>query len=318
MPASACACGGLATPTGAEASVSGERAIVSLRDGVQTIDLLLDILSTSEESGLVIPTPGPAEVSEGDRDLFDTLEENIAPKPVYVEDWWGFGDNGDGAAGGVEVLDVVQLGPVEATTLAASDVRGLNSWLLDHGYAISAETRKLLPHYVNAGWSFVALKLTSDDVLDGALDPIRLTFETEEFVYPMRLARAATEAQNLRLYILDEKKMDVARSVALAKNEGPLNAARKTVWAGPVNDPTLTAFGRYLTVVDLRYDVPAQQITTDIAIVPSASTDDLIPTIEVVRPVVVLGLPLGSLIVSWVVVGLLLLLGALVARTRTR
>lgn len=318
MPASACACGGLATPTGAEASVAGERAIVSLRDGVQTVDLLLDILSTSTESGLVIPTPGPAEVSEGDRGLFDTLEANIAPKPVYVEDWWGFGDRGDGAAGGVDVLDVVNLGPVEATTLAASDVRGLNAWLLDNGYAITAETRKQLPHYVNAGWSFVAVKLTSTDVLEGSLDPIRLTFETEEFVYPMRLARAAVEAQNLRLYILDSKKMDVTRSVALPKNEGPINAARKTVWAGPVSDPALTPFGRYLTVVDLRYDVPAQQITTDIAIVESASTDDLIPTIEVVRPVAVLGLPLGTLIVSWVVIGLLLLFGALVARTRTR
>ena len=317
-PASACACGGLATPVDVQTTVTGERAIVSLKDGVQTIDLLLDLLSTGQESGLVIPTPGPAEVSKGDRGLFDTLEANIAPKPEYVEDWWGFDGLGSGSDNGVEVLDSVTIGPVEATTLAASDTAGLTAWLRDNGYALSSATRSLLPHYVSAGWSFVAVKLAASETLDGSIDPIRLTFPTEEYVYPMLLSQPAEEAQRLRLYILDDKKMDVAKAVALPKDEGPLNAARKTVWAGPVTDPGLTPLGRYLTVIDLRFDVPAQQIVTDIAIVESTSTDDLIPTIEVVRPVTVLGIPLGSLIVGWSLIGLLLLFGALIARTRTR
>ncbi|MGV8884084.1 MAG: DUF2330 domain-containing protein [Microbacteriaceae bacterium] len=318
VPASACACGGLATPFETEASVSGERAIVSLRDGVQTIDLMLDLLSTSDESGLIIPTPNPAEVSQGDRSLFSRLESTIAPKPVYVEDWWGLDSLNVRPTGGVSVLKVVTLGPVEATTLAASDARGLDTWLRENGFTVSTEMRKQFPFYVKAGWSFVALKLTGTDVLAGALDPVRLTFETDEFVYPMRFSRAATEAQKLRLYILDSGKMDVAKAVVKPKDAGPLNAARKTVWAGSVQDPAFTKFGRYLTVIDLRFDVPAQQIGTDIAIVKSLSTDDLIPTIEVVRPVAVLGVPLGTLVVGWALAGLLLLFGALIARTRTR
>lgn len=294
---------------------------MSLKDGVQTIDLLLDVESELEDSGLIIPTPTPATLSEGDRTLFSTLEATIAPRPIYVDDWWGFGSIANGTtATGVRVLDSVAIGPVEATTLSASNTRGLNDWLTDNGYSLSSDTRKELPYYVSEGWSFVAVKLTSvsSSSLSGTIDPIRVTFETPELVYPMRLAAAATEAQSLRLYILDSQKMDVTKAVERTKDAGPLNAARTSVWAGPVSDPTLTRLGSYLTVIDLKFDIPETQIATDISIVESTSNADLIPTVQVVRPIAVLGVPLGSLIVVWSLAGLLLLFGALVARTRTR
>ncbi|TBN56350.1 DUF2330 domain-containing protein [Glaciihabitans arcticus] len=318
-PASACGCGGLATQPDAEISVSGERAVVSWDGETEQIDLMLDLVSKTDAAAIVIPTPTPATVTAGDSALFETLEETIRPRPVYADDWWGFGTGRDGAPAlpSVTVLDRVEIGPLEAVTLAATNSRGLSTWLNSNGFALSPATSKVLNRYIKEKWSFVAVRIANDVPLSGSVDPIRLTFDTTRFVYPMRLSQGAETPQALRLYILDKERVDVTKAAEGAA-AGPLNAGRKTVWAGDVTDPALTDRGTYLTVVDLRYEVPAIQVTTDIAIVPAGTAENVIPTREVVRLVSVLGVPLGSLIVGWAVIGLLILLGALVARTRTR
>ena len=296
-----------------------ERAVVSWDGTTEQVDMLLNLKSSTGSAGIVIPTPTPATVTAGDRELFDTLEATIRPRPLYVDDWWGFGAvSGAGASTpAVTVLDSVKLGPLEATTLAASDTAGLRSWLSTNGFTLAPETSKLLAGYVKQKWSFVAVKLSNEKSLSGSLDPIRLSFDTEKFVYPMRLSQASESPQALRLYILDKQRTDVVKAAEGAA-AGPLNAGRRTIWAGDVTNPALTDRGTYLTVVDLRYAVPATQVTTDIAIVADSNVEDVIPTQQVIRLVNVLGVPLGSLIVGWAVLGLLILFGALVARTRIR
>jgi len=318
-PAMACGCGGIAVGPNSTVTVEGEAAIVSHADGIEQIDLSLALLAQTGDTGLVFPTPTPATVENGSSEDFDKLLTNIAPRPVYVDDWWGlpiFPGSGDGGVGAApEILSQVQLGPIEATTLRASDTAGLNSWLKSNEYTLSSASKKLLDYYVKQKWSFVAVKITSDKVLDGTLDPIRITFESEQFVYPMRLSAGAETTQHLRLYILDDERAEIAKADAKG---GPLNAARTTVWAGPVDDPALARRGEFLTVIDVRYDDPKLQVTSDIAIVSAGSTNQVIPVVEVVRPIVVLGVPVGTLIVGWTLIGLLVLFGAFVARTRTR
>lgn len=315
-PASACGCGGLAVGDESEVSVLSERAIVSHSDGVERIDLLLDLLSTTADTGLVFPTPTPATVEAGDREDFDAVEREILPQPVYADDWWGFAEDGAGAGGsGVEVVEQVTLGPLEATTLKASNSSGLKKWLKSNEYKLSATATKYLDYYVKKRWSFVAVKLDGSSTLTGELDPLRITFETENVVYPMRLSAAASTPQSLRLYLFGDSRSDIAQDT---RDQAPLNAARSTVWAGPVDDPALAQRGSFLTVIDLAWEQPRSQITTDIAIIESPSRDTIIPTVQVIRPIGVLGVPVGVLVVGWASIGLLLLFGALIARTRTR
>jgi hypothetical protein len=311
----ACGCGGLAVGDGSEVSVISERAIISHADGIEQIDLLLDLAADTGDTGLVLPTPTPATVTAGDRSDFDAVEAATTPRAEYVDDWWGFGDVGDGAGSAPEVVSTVVLGPIEATTLKASNTAGLNSWLAKNDYKISANSKKLLDFYVKKKWSFVAVKLVSDDVLEGELDPLRVTFESEKIVYPMRLSAAAKTPQSLRVYVLGDERMDVTQDTSTG---APLNAAVKTVWAGDVRDPALSSRGDYLTVIDLEWDDPRLQLTTDLAFVATPTADEIIPTVQVVRPIAILGIPVGIVVVGWAVVGLLMLFGALVARTRTR
>ncbi|MEZ5189940.1 MAG: DUF2330 domain-containing protein [Schumannella sp.] len=217
----------------------------------------------------MFPTPSPATVTAGDRETFVGLEEAIAPKEVVVDDWWA-GDGGDGATAGgpPNVLDQVQLGPVEATTLEASDAQGLTDWLDENGYALRDEIAAGLGDYVERGWYFVALKLTSDVPLSGGLDPIRFTFDTDQLVYPMDLSRHATTTQQARLYIFQDHR---ARVAGLDDPE-PVLQGEQTVWAGQAPGG-FDDLGRYLTVVDLYFSSPATQIPGDLVVVQAGDDE---------------------------------------------
>lgn len=272
-PAGACACGGAAPPDGAQVTVDHEVAIVRWDGDREEIVMRLALSADTGNTGLVVPTPSPATVALGDAAVFDALERQLEPVIVSEWDWWGdFGDGSSsgGAPGecGPQILDQVQLGPIEATTLAADDAEGLTQWLEENGYALPEPVVAQLAPYVDEGWSFVALKLVADVPFAGELDPIRFTFDADELVYPMRMSAAAPSPPSVRLYLLGDHRFDVASSPAY----------REVLFAGPATEPAVAALGAYLTVVELGF-ADAATIDRDIAIARSADDSTVTPTI---------------------------------------
>ncbi|MEP6478645.1 MAG: DUF2330 domain-containing protein [Rhodoglobus sp.] len=313
-PASACGCGGPAPQPGTQVSVDRESALVRWNGSLEEILMQLDMRGDTGETGLVVPTPTPAKVTSGDASTFVALEAQLVPETVVEWDWWGGGISlGAGAApeggGAPTVLDRVQLGPIEATTLAAADATGLTTWLDENGYALSPALEAELGPYVDMGWSFVALKLTSTADFDGALDPIRFSFASDSLVYPLRMSHAAKTAQTVRLYVLGDHRTTITGT------DGALAITPVTFWAGRTTDPTLMALGKYLTAVDLYFADPASQITDDLAIDDASNDDAIAPTVYVTRVATVLGIPVGPLVV---VGALLLLVVGIVIAVRVR
>lgn len=317
-PAAACACGAPAPRPGEDVIVDKELAILSWDGEQERVELLLDMLTDAEDVGLIFPTPSPATVTAGDRETFAGIEEAIAPKQVVVDDWWGGYGAGDGSAGGAPpptVLDQVQLGPVEATTLAAEDATGLTEWLDANGYEVRPEIAEGLAEYVERGWFFVALKLTSDAPLDGMLDPVRFTFDSDELVYPMALSKRATSVQQARLYVFQDHR---ARIAGLDDPQAVLTAA-STTWAGPVPSG-FEDLGGYLTVVDLFFASPATQIPGDLVVVQAGDDEPLQPVYTVNRPVSLFGIPFGVVVILGAAAGIVVLfaVGSLIVRATRR
>lgn len=292
-PAGACACGGAAPPDGAEVTVDHEVAIVRWDGDREEIVMRLAMTGDTGDTGLVVPTPAPATVELGDAVVFDALERQLAPEIVTEWDWWGdfrLADGGSsaGAPGGAPVvLEQVQLGPIQATTLAADDPQGLTDWLDLNGYALPEPVAAQLAPYVEEGWSFVALKLVADVPFDGELDPISFTFDADELVYPMRMSAAAETAQSVRLYLPGDHRSEVAGSQTF----------QDVVFAGVPDEPEVAALGDYLTVIDLTFADPAA-INQDLVISQALDDTTVTPTVVVRETVTVLGIPLGWLIVT--------------------
>lgn len=299
-PAAACACGGVAPSPGSEVSVGDEHAIVSWDGETERIDLLLGVLSTATETGLVFPTPSPATVTLGDRADFEAIDRVTTPRRVEELDWWTFRGSGDGASAGAppEVLDRVQLGPIEAVTLAATDTAGLETWLADNAYELSPEVTALLDGYVERGWYFVALKLTGDAPLDGGLDPLTFTFASDQLVYPLELSRAATTPQTVRLFVFSDHRQVVSF--------GGTGEPGFTSWAAPVTGTEVESFGDYLTVFELYFADPASGILGDLTFADAPDDGPIGTERRVTVPVGILGVPLGWILVG---VGVLVVLG---------
>lgn len=269
-PATACACGGIVS-SDLDARVTGEQALIAMNGGTETIVMRLDVHSVASRAALIVPTPAPATASQADAAVFPQLERLTAPRVEANRNARTDLDAVASAPGGVPtVLARVQLGPLEATTLAGGDLAGVRQWLYRNGYVMRPEVTAQLDPYLRQGWSFVAMRLTGAEPLRGQLDPVRLDFASDRFVYPMRMSAAAKDTQRVVTYTLSEHRMqrtdnDAAHQAVAVDYAGPV--------AGRATDPTLielSAHNPYLTRISTTIDDPAA-ITADFTFGPAPS-----------------------------------------------
>ncbi|QIK73010.1 DUF2330 domain-containing protein [Propioniciclava coleopterorum] len=316
-PAHACACGGYVGPPGASVAVQSESAALALVDGRETIVLSMGAVTEADDVALLIPTPAPAEVARGGAGVFVELAGVTAPTPRVEYDWWGTG--GDGTSAGaapqatgapVTVLTQVQLGELEVTTLAASDADALAGWLAAHGYVMRDGLAAAVRPYVAEGWSYAAVRLRPEAAatVSGEMQPLVLTFDADELVYPMRLSAAASTAQHVRTYVFGAHRVD--RTDAQAHTAVLHFAA--PVAPSDFADPQLARFAEagFLTAHDQTFRDPVAQITADFAFANADQDAVFRPEYRVTQAVTLLGLPAGPVLVA---LGVLAAAGAAMA-----
>lgn len=212
-PAGACACG-----IAFDASVAQEQALLTLKDGRESIVLSLDLADPRAAAGadrraaVVLPVPATPTVTavRGDQvDVFGQLARATMPLPGESS---GSGD-GDGAtagaAPGVKLLSRERVGGYDVSRLRAGDAGALQRWLDGHGYRTPAAAQPILRRYVAERWAFVAIRLAPGSVGAGtrALRPLRISFASERIVYPLRLSRLSQRPVTAVLYVVGEHRV---------------------------------------------------------------------------------------------------------------
>lgn len=297
-PAQACGCGGFVTDGDSHVRVQQEAAAISWDGRTERIVMSLSALSGAGDAGLLVPTPAPASVDLAEPEVFDELEELIAPEVQVEYHWWPRGDDAlSGAVDGsgeVQVLEQVDLGPVEASVLNAAEPDALAAWLDDHGYVMDDELASAVSPYVTEGWYYVAVRLTSAGQLTGTLPPLDISFESSAVVYPMRMSAAATGAQQIRTYVFADQRMTRADSTASGTEVDLRYAGRPD--AEEVTNPTVRQMlddGPYLTVMDQTFHSPGTQIVSDFVFERSRNGGDYREVVVEDRLVTIAGLPAG-------------------------
>ncbi len=332
MPAAqACGCGGFVAADGENIAASAEYAVLTWDGETEQVILSMEALTSSgaTDAALLIPTPAPAEAALAETTLFGELEEVIAPEEIVTYEWWpdlGFGSSGEaggapaGAPGeaGVSVLDTQQLGELEVSVLAAADANLLAAWLDEHGYVMRDGLADALMPYVSEGWYYIAIRLTAQaEDLSGALQPLHLTFASQQLIYPMRLSAAASESQFVRTYVFSDHRM-------LRTDESADTGILDLRFAGEVPAGVLTsdtvvsiaAAQPYLTVLDQYFEVPAEEIISDFTFGQANSDEPFRERVYETRMREILGIPAGPALtfIGMVVV----LVGTLVVSGVTR
>ncbi|WP_051226619.1 DUF2330 domain-containing protein [Mycolicibacterium iranicum] len=321
--ATACACGGLLS-SDPSLRVADEVALVTGDGSVETVVMRLNLDTSTDNAALVMPTPTPATVSDAPTELLGELAALSAPRVETVKRWtigWGASGattEGTTAAapgsrpGDPTVMQQVQLGPLEATTLSGGDLSGVRNWLADNGYELRSEISEGLDPYLRQGWSIVAMRLTTDDAaLSGPLAPVKLTFESSELVYPMRMSAHASSGQTVTIYTLGEHRMrrddaDAADHIVAQEYAGSIAGRTENVALSE-----LSQSGAYLTKLTTTIVDPAS-ITSDFVFVDASDDDPYQPVVYSYEQVdLTLPVLIGSVI-------LVVTAGVLVGRWLTR
>jgi hypothetical protein len=193
-PARACGCG-----VALLADVTRERALIIERPGREEIIASFDLLSEGAgRAAIVLPVPSDPVVEEieaGDPLMY----LDIATRPPIDPDAPD-GATAGAAGGGVAVIGRDVIGGYDVTRLNADDAGALDTWLDQNGYAMPEGAEPILAEYVDQGWRYVAIRLAAG--VSGALRPLRVSFDTEQLVYPMQLSQLGTSPLDLTLYVL--------------------------------------------------------------------------------------------------------------------
>ncbi|MFC4852109.1 DUF2330 domain-containing protein [Actinophytocola glycyrrhizae] len=268
----ACACGAFVADD--KLSAQQETALVDLNGRTESITLSVLARSTADEAAFLMPVPARARFEVADADLFAELDE-ISKPDVQVEEVVVDGDGAGGAAagdGGATVVDHVEVGPYDVAQLAGSDATAVTAWLDDNGFTMPADLSGALTPYLAEGWLVVAVRLSpSSGSLEDGLPPMRVSFETDTPVYPMRLSATAEHVQPLRLYVLADHRVDVSNPAPEGPEPELTFAGRVTPAAAHPELAKALTGPRFLT----RYDgvfLP-EHITSDIRIT-DAATDE--------------------------------------------
>ncbi|MEU8884364.1 MULTISPECIES: DUF2330 domain-containing protein [Streptomyces] len=271
-PAWACGCGAMITRPSERIGVDREESAVHWDGRNETVVMRFRVHGDARQAAWVMPVPHRADVTLGDPELFDAIEELAAPERrdrSYFwprEDDWPFDTGyGDGAAAGaapggaVGVVGRERLGPFDVARLTATDPEALGTWLRTNGFELPDRLTPELRPYVERKWEYVAIRLAPekrDERLHGELTPLRVTFASPELVYPMRLSRLAATPQTLGLSILAAHRMEPRSAIGGDRPEVTFSG-RLDHPEGPVAALTGGA-PAHLTVLEQRFPTPSR------------------------------------------------------------
>lgn len=173
----------------------------------------------AEEMVWIVPVPSEPEVEIADGGVFDELSEETDWPDIAHADLGGFWISNHGfdvpfmfsaSFGGASPVewhrrigdyDVVLLKPVGEETII--------SWLNNNGYAVPDKAIPVLEDYLREQWWMVAAKIhpdaltniTRENLAQGLLHPLEMTFQSHSCLYPMRLTSIAAGPVEELIYI---------------------------------------------------------------------------------------------------------------------
>jgi hypothetical protein len=208
----------ISDPNPSSSIMADQKAVLIYRDGREdlVISIDLDLRSVSELPNMawIIPVPSLPEVQVTDRALFDELDRISAPEIVYRSEHrggFGLGAGAPASAPAVEVLERKEVGVYDVAVLAGREGGALLDWLHTEGFRVPDALLPALDAYIAEGWTFVAMRIAPD--LDQnevfSAEPVWLSFDAGQMVYPMRLTGIRAEPLALRLYILADHRYEL-------------------------------------------------------------------------------------------------------------
>ena len=214
----ALACGGFFC-TNSPVDQNAERIIFTQnRDGTVSAIVQIQYTGTAEDFSWVLPVPSPLgeddlEIPEDAMAAFNQLE--LITNPVYIPPplpeecevpMLAMEEGAVGNDGNVTVFSSGSVGPFGFDVVGSEDPTAMIFWLRDNGYQVTEPMEPLIDVYVQEGMYFLAMRLLPDKEASD-VEPIKITYETDRPMIPLRLtAVAANPDMRVLVYIYADRQ----------------------------------------------------------------------------------------------------------------
>ena len=173
---------------------SAQKAVILYGNNTEHLILSVSFEGDAEDFAWVIPLPAKPEIAVTDAELFWELSDFTATEiPSPGIGCMPFGGMSPGDQEGVDVIEEQVVGPYATAILSATNATALVDWLNTNGYIFPEDGEEIVNEYIEKEWYFVATKInaveedTGYTLAEGAIEPIVLSFASDEIVYPLRI-----------------------------------------------------------------------------------------------------------------------------------
>lgn len=214
--------GGIFPPIPHEIYETGQTAIVSFRDSIETMIILAEVTGPETEFMWVCPCPSNPTIDSSDADVFYDLAKYSAPR--IIQRGWegccrngyypGYGDysyGGRGEYNGVDPISNGSIGFFNYEILYATIAESLSAYLSNHGYYVPNGSEQIFQFYINKNWNFfVVAEVDTENAnwyeYGTNIQPLKITFSIDSPIYPLRISRIGSTDSEIVIYCIDENK----------------------------------------------------------------------------------------------------------------
>jgi len=211
-----------------------QKAIIVYDAGREDLLLQVKYEGSLEEFGWLVPVPTLPKVEKSSMEPFYELSQltqrqfGATKRMVMMSD--SFGGRGEEK---VKVIEIKTVGAYEVAVLFAKDAGSLTQWLQTHDYSFPEGKSDIIDDYVQRGWYFVAAKIdlkkgvgfkaVSDGspkdptttarrsikskLSSGELNPLLISFDTPECIFPLKISAVNGKPSEVSLYILSKEPL---------------------------------------------------------------------------------------------------------------
>jgi len=181
----------------------GQRAVIFYENSKETLVLSTTFAGDADDFAWIIPTPARPEIDKVSGALFAELEtktsvafkqrSDIYPVPLMFDAMRTESFSGPS----VTVEETKEVGYYDATVVSANDSSEFIRWLSERGYSFPSTDSHLLNDYIRDRWHFTVVRIKPDyagesvsaSLRRGHSTPLKLTFDSNEIIYPIKLSQ---------------------------------------------------------------------------------------------------------------------------------
>ncbi|MDD4049740.1 MAG: DUF2330 domain-containing protein [Candidatus ainarchaeum sp.] len=188
-----------------------QTGIIIYNDMQEQLILGVNYKGDSNDFVWLIPVPSYPEIDVYNNILFYELSYITRPDIITGGSFFIIGGSSEFNSEDLVIIhEQKTLDTYDFTILSSNDSSSMIDWLNNNSYNISNDSEKIISEYIEKEYYFIAIKINNEkEIFEGNLQPISITFKTDQIIYPLKISSINKSKSEILLYIFSDSKTKI-------------------------------------------------------------------------------------------------------------